>query len=224
MTEPDNTVASDGLKFFGQMSASISHELKNTLSIMNESAGLLADLSAMAGKEAAIDPAKVKRLSGMVQQQIKRTDDIIRNMNRFSHLVDDPVRQIEAADFLRLVTEICRRLAASAGARLEAEEGGKPLNIVTQPFYLHYLLWELIQFSIHTAGTTGALKLRAEPAPGEDGVYFVFSGLETVPDNPEQLFSGKNTEKGLMSLLGAALHGNVPEKTLILFLPETIDQ
>ncbi|MGM0403907.1 MAG: hypothetical protein ACQEQN_09340 [Thermodesulfobacteriota bacterium] len=223
MTQPDNTVAPDGLKFFGQMSASISHELKNALSIMNESAGLLGDLSAVAEQGGAIEPAKVKRLSGMVQQQIKRADDIIRNMNRFSHLVDEPFRQIETSDFLRLVAQICRRLAASAGARLAAEEAGKPLNIVTRPFYLHYLLWELIQFSINTAGATGDLTLMAEPAPDGGGVHIVFSGLETLPDNPEQHLNG-HTGKALMSLLGAKLHGNAPEKILILFLPETMDQ
>ena len=47
------TSASDGigrlqLRYFGQVSASISHELKNVLAILNENAGLLQDYAAMA--------------------------------------------------------------------------------------------------------------------------------------------------------------------------------
>ena len=38
----------DSLAFFGKVSASISHELKNVMAIISETAGLLGDLSAMA--------------------------------------------------------------------------------------------------------------------------------------------------------------------------------
>jgi hypothetical protein len=34
-----------GLQFFGKMSASISHEIKNVMAIINENAGLLEDLT-----------------------------------------------------------------------------------------------------------------------------------------------------------------------------------
>ena len=36
-------IAREGFQFFGKMSASISHEIKNALAIINENAGLLED-------------------------------------------------------------------------------------------------------------------------------------------------------------------------------------
>ena len=39
------TAAETGLQFFGKMTASISHEIKNVLAIINENAGLLEDLA-----------------------------------------------------------------------------------------------------------------------------------------------------------------------------------
>ncbi|NNG12708.1 MAG: sensor histidine kinase, partial [Halobacteria archaeon] len=36
------------LRYFGKVTASISHELKNVLAILNEHTGLLQDLTAMA--------------------------------------------------------------------------------------------------------------------------------------------------------------------------------
>lgn len=214
--------AADGLAFFGQMSASISHELKNTISIMNESAGLLEDLSAIAEKGGDIDTAKVKRLSQTIRHQIKRTNDIIGNMNRFSHLVDEPFRQIETAGFLRFVVDISRRLTASAGVEVVVEDAEKPLNIVTRPFYLHYLVWLTIQYCINNPGVTGDLKLHAKPAA--DGVNIIFTGLKTVPDKPEAHFSAQR-EKTLIGLLGAEIQKkSSPENALILFLPETADK
>jgi C4-dicarboxylate-specific signal transduction histidine kinase len=53
--DPD-PIGDAGLQFFGRMSASISHELKNALAIIKENAGLLADYVAMMGKGTPIDP------------------------------------------------------------------------------------------------------------------------------------------------------------------------
>ena len=43
--------AKPGLQFFGKVSASIAHEIKNVLAIINENAGLLEDLTFAARKE-----------------------------------------------------------------------------------------------------------------------------------------------------------------------------
>jgi hypothetical protein len=44
------------------MTASISHEIKNVMAIINESAGLLEDYSLMAEKGMPIDPDNASRL------------------------------------------------------------------------------------------------------------------------------------------------------------------
>lgn len=214
-----NAAATEGLIFFGQISASISHELKNTLSIMNENAGLLADLTAMAERGKPIDSARAKRLSDAIQKQIKRTDEIIRNMNRFSHLVDEPFRQIELTDFIRLVIAITHRLAVSAGARVEITPPETPLYIVTKPFFLHHLLWLLIRDCILSHAPDNDLTL--SPRPADPGVHIVFSGFTALSYSSEKKMA-EQPEKNLMILLGATL-SNGGENTLILFLPETAD-
>ena len=46
----------DDLLFFGRIGASVSHELKNVLAVMNEQAGLLGDLACMAARGMPLDP------------------------------------------------------------------------------------------------------------------------------------------------------------------------
>ena len=60
-----------GLQFFGKMTASISHEIKNVLAIINENAGLLEDLALLAGRGAAIDPQRLTNMSQAVMKQVK---------------------------------------------------------------------------------------------------------------------------------------------------------
>ena len=81
-----------GLQFFGKMTASISHEIKNVMAIINESAGLLEDYGMMADKGIPIDPEKLKVVSGRVSKQIHRAEGIIRNMNSLAHSVDESTR------------------------------------------------------------------------------------------------------------------------------------
>ena len=69
-------MATEGLQFFGKMTASISHEIKNTLAIMNENAGLLEDLSILAERGRPLDLERVKRIAGQVTKQIHRADGL----------------------------------------------------------------------------------------------------------------------------------------------------
>ena len=46
VVKPEN-LTETSLQFFGRVSASISHELKNVLAIINENAGLLEDFTLM---------------------------------------------------------------------------------------------------------------------------------------------------------------------------------
>ena len=57
-------IGEQGLKFFGKMSATISHEINNALAIINENAGLLQDFTLMAGKRVPIDLDRLHTLGG----------------------------------------------------------------------------------------------------------------------------------------------------------------
>ena len=61
-----------GLQFFGKMTASISHEIKNVLAIINENAGLLGDLALLAERGVAIEPQRLNDMSRTVMKQVSR--------------------------------------------------------------------------------------------------------------------------------------------------------
>ena len=108
---PDIT-AETGLQFFGRISASISHEIKNVLAIVNENAGLLEDFSIMAEGGMPLDPARLKKMASTVMNQVSRGDEIIKNMNRLAHSIDDTIATVELKEIIELFMALTVRLTA----------------------------------------------------------------------------------------------------------------
>jgi signal transduction histidine kinase len=212
-----NATNVDGLRFFGRMSASISHDLKNTLSIMNESAGLLEDLASMAEKGRPLDTQRIKALGATIKRQIQRTDGIVRNMNRFSHSVDDPFKEIGLRVSLELLLTICRRLIDARGIKVTIAPCDAEVTMVTRPFFLYHLVWQLLEHGLTVAGPSKRIEIRIEQAPAS--VRLVFSGLETLTSQ-----SGLDeTLRDLLDLLGARLEIEPADRTLSVHLPQRID-
>lgn len=67
MATGSNEAELSGIQFFGKMSASISHEIKNVLAVINENAGLLEDICFMADRGKPIDTPRLKKNSGRCQ-------------------------------------------------------------------------------------------------------------------------------------------------------------
>ena len=98
------------MQFFGQMSASATHEIKNTLAIINESAGLLEDLTMMAERKPPLSLTRVNDISQRVKKQVERTDLVVRKLNRFSHSVDREIQIIDLEETTCFVLNLASRL------------------------------------------------------------------------------------------------------------------
>jgi len=59
MSHRCDIVGETGLQFYGKICASLSHEIKNALAIINEDAGLLNDFAALADQGRPLDPERV---------------------------------------------------------------------------------------------------------------------------------------------------------------------
>jgi signal transduction histidine kinase len=167
-----------GIQFFGKMSASISHDLKNVLAVINENAGLLEDLCLMAEKGKPPDPARLKRLAGDVKNQIRRGDRIITSMNMFAHSADSESVTIDLRELLGLLVELSLRYASMRGVRLEIDRPSDSVTITTSPFVLLNLLWFCLDYAMTATGPGKTVELAAEKTA--DGARLRFRKLEAI--------------------------------------------
>lgn len=151
-------IAQTGLGFFGKITASISHELKNRMAVINEEAGLLEDLVSMAERGASTDLERLKRVSSAVKQQVAMGDRVLQNMNRFAHSVDHSHCTVEIGSLLDMIAALAARQAGLKGVPLEVVPTA-PAVLTTAPFMLMNLIWLCIESFLSVSDPGGAIKL-----------------------------------------------------------------
>ena len=189
----DKQTEKTGLGFFGAVTASISHEIKNRMAIINEQAGLLEDLVLMAERGGQLNLETLKRVSNSVKDQVKKGDFIVRNMNRFAHSADTPSRTIELGPMIELTAELASRAARLKGVDLKVDSGCAETELTTAPFLLINLIWIGIE-TILAGPTEGAsLYLRWETEPESVVVRICTEpaaeagAVDSIPEEAERL-------------------------------------
>jgi len=114
MKNTSENVSADGicLQVFGELGASVTHEIKNTLSIINENAGLLEDLCGIAEEGAGVPVEHVDAAAKKVMKQVERSNTVLKNLNRFAHSGDKIPAQADLHDILSLMVTLTGRFAA----------------------------------------------------------------------------------------------------------------
>jgi signal transduction histidine kinase len=206
-----NVLGEAGLQFFGKMSASISHEIKNALAIINESAGLLEDLSLRAEKGIPVEPERVKKQAGNILKQIRRADEIMRNMNKFAHSVDEPMKNVDIGETVALVAALSGRFAMMKGIALETQPPASPITMYTSPFFIENLLYLCLDFCMDNAVQGKIVSMSIEKT--EAGARIRFSHLDGLVETAEGVFPGERVA-GLLSALGAELEVSKERKEI----------
>jgi C4-dicarboxylate-specific signal transduction histidine kinase len=198
-----NLVGQSGLSYFGRTTASISHELKNALAIIKENAGLLGDYLLMADKGIPIDPARFKTVAGRIEDQTLRADAIIKNLNRFAHSVDDPVKSIDLNEILTLLGALSQREAAMCQVALNLCPESATVRVTTAPYLLLTLLGRCLSVALQHLGSGKALTLRMAKSDNGGTIYIEpleVSALQSLGNFPGEC------ESALLSAVGATCY------------------
>jgi light-regulated signal transduction histidine kinase (bacteriophytochrome) len=177
MTGTSKKLAVEGLAFFGRMNAAVSHDMKNVLAIINETASLLDELMELQ-QDGRIEPNpdKLRTLSRRIVQQVERGQNVITNMNAFAHSIDIPVREVDLARVMNVMAVLSRHFATGRTLDLAVPDEGP--RVTTHPFFLNNLIHHTLNFAVAAAGPEKRIGIAVKA--GEGGGEIVFSGLAKV--------------------------------------------
>lgn len=175
MTEKHELLAVEGVRFFGEMSASISHEIKNVLAIINENAGLLQDMIGMQEKGIALSVERLSRLSQSISRQVARGNGIVKGMNRFAHSADNANETVDVNELIHFITELAGRLIAMKGQTPRIEAPDEPVWVSTNRFFLENLVWNCLRRAMEACPSGETVIIRVE---ANNRVLIGFSGLD----------------------------------------------
>jgi len=176
----DNTIDfknNDDLAFFGKVNASISHELKNILAIISEAAGLLQDLTAMARKDGNFELDMIQTCSQDIVEEVQRGFATIKQMNTFSHSVDDPLKRMNLSEVLELMIHLGGFLSFAGKVRFDPPQESAAI-VLTCPWRLQNLIYQALIYAFESVGPDGEIQISLHPQK-DGGARITFSGLGT---------------------------------------------
>lgn len=156
------------LLYFGKATASISHELKNVVAIINEAAGLLGDLTAAAQRGRPLEPERVLRISEEIGRNVKRAVETINRLNRFAHTVDEVERAVDVGQLLADTLAVAGRYPGLRDLTLEQAASMSAATLRTDPFRLHRALVLALKVA---AAADGPSTVRVEIVAAREEVH-----------------------------------------------------
>lgn len=200
------------LAFFGEVTASVSHELNNAIAIIEQTSGLLEDLIAAGDPDASIPKKKLQTIVDRVGKQTKRGAMIVRRLNAFAHSVESTKREIELQDLSQCVIALSHRMAERKRTELVARPTDRRIVITANSFRVQEALYLSIQKSVSILPEGS----RIEVGTGEDGATAWICVEGQRPDAPAEAELGY-LEK-LMGELNGELESNIDEDRIVFRL------
>jgi hypothetical protein len=214
MESPVQFQDNEDLAFFGKVNASISHELKNVLAIISETAGLLGDLTQKAARNGKIDLELIHTCSNDIVEEIQRGFATIKHMNRFAHSVDNAIESVDLIEVLKLMINLAGFLSYAGKVRFDPEEQIDRM-LRTCPFRLQNLIYQTLVFAFESTGPDGEIQVSMQRETNGDA-RFIFSGLGSKSSGP---FPADKT-KIIAESIGADIHAAEDLQSIDIRVPQ----
>jgi len=170
-------------EFIGKVTASATHEIRNVLAIVKESAGLISDVVHASGAGGGMPHAdRLLKAAGRIDAQVTRCADIVTHLNRFAHSMDEEVRRVDLDEEVHQVAFLSQRLARAKSQTVQAAHRAEPVWLTGNPIHVQMALYSTVAFCLDYLPVGCALELRAEHENGVPEAHFRSSGGGAAAD------------------------------------------
>jgi len=135
------------LRFIGKILAGFTHEVKNYLAIIKESAGLLEDLMKL-GKSSQSASGQYLEIIRSIEEQTEKTNILYRYLNRFAHRMDDQLATFNINESLEELTALVTRFANQKKVIIEKDFHESMPSIYSNPSLLQLVVYTALEEKI----------------------------------------------------------------------------
>lgn len=181
--ETENTLA-----FFGKMTANLTHEFKNIMAIIQESAGLMEDIMAITplAKEKYQD--RFNNSMATIKNQLQRGMLLSSRFNRFAHAPDHATAELNLAETIAHFCILTERFARLKHISLESGSQNQQTSLTTNPVFLYMALFYGLESCLATLDENSTVIVSACEKSGKPAVEISCSSRGH--DSAESFFSG----------------------------------
>ena len=179
-----NSSDSDKAAFMGKITAGVTHELKNVLAIIKESAGLMQDLLTLSGDAQFPLREKFSKVLSNIGDQVVRGVDLASRLNTFSHLPDETSSGLDLNEVAVQVVFLSQRFARLKGISLNVQPHERSVIIVTDPLKIQMLLFQCVELLVNIVGAGATITLHPlQQGEGEATVELSSTGNNETATN-----------------------------------------
>jgi signal transduction histidine kinase len=211
--------------FFGKITAAMTHELKNVLAIIGESAGLMEDLLSLMANEDFPRRERFLKILGNIRDQVRRGTELTTHLNRFAHSPDQVIAEIEVDEMAARLKQLTERFARQKMIQTRIEPSGDGLGIRTNPVLFQMSFFAILEIFFESLSQGSTLAVAVKKAEDGGAVHFCAVGEKLLSEEEKQKVqaaSGQPALRTLVENLGGDLVWETSIDGLVLTVPKEI--
>lgn len=170
------------LAFFGRMTANLTHEFKNILAIIQESAGLMEDIMAISPLAKDKYQERFNNSMNTIKNQLQRGMELATRFNRFAHAPDHNRAELELGETMVHFCTLTERFARLKHITLQADnQQGQEIKITTNPLLLYMVLFYSLDACLSVLPAQCEIRLIPAKKDENAAVEIVCSGKQAPP-------------------------------------------
>jgi C4-dicarboxylate-specific signal transduction histidine kinase len=169
MTGAENREAA----FLAKITASTTHEIRNVLAIVKESAGLIDDLVRSFGKRGTLKEDKLFQAVGRIDAQVGRGAQLLTNLNRLAHGLDRASEPVDLGASAQQVASLSERFARQRRQTVQVRAPEAPLTATANALQLQMVLFAAVECCLEAMAEGGAVTIQPHQFGGLPAVKVV---------------------------------------------------
>ena len=155
----------------------MTHELRNVLAVIGESAGLMEDLLALSGSDSSKYHEKLDRIIAGILSQVQRGTALAAGLNRFAHSPESRGATLELHDVLEQLVAVIAWLGREKRISLCVRETG-PVKLAADPMKVQMVVFAALEAVVSLAPRVQSVELTAVPSGEGAAVEMALEGSE----------------------------------------------
>jgi nitrogen-specific signal transduction histidine kinase len=163
------------MRFIGKILAGFTHESKNYLAIIKESAGLIEDMIKL-GKSGEAASNQYLEITHSIEEQIEKSAGLFKYLNRFSHRMDTQLSDFNCNEALEELIALVNRFANQKRIELAKDFQQDLPQIYGNPSMVQFLVFSFLEENIITLAQNSRIIIKTESANGSIMIRIIPEG------------------------------------------------
>lgn len=191
--------------FLAKMTASTTHEIRNVLAIIQESAGLIEDMVRSYEERGKLQTDRFIRSVDRIGAQVNRGAELMSTLNRFAHSLDNAYDLVDLNNEALHVALLCGRIAKQRGHRLQVRQKEDDVTLTVNRLQLLMALYAGVECCMEQLQEPAAVVMHSGRAGGIPIVDFICEVGEGAALPAPTEYTGWTRVLEYADLLGAAV-------------------